>query len=109
MRRNRLLILPVVCTRDDRIETVVIECVEVFAAELESGVISELDPSDRGKISLAKTEFHNRRPGCDRAFPFQARHHNGERISRSAAAKRLFADILNSRKRVLSCAQFSNL
>jgi hypothetical protein len=76
MRRNRLPIIPVVRTSDDRIETVVIERVEEFALELESATISDLDPLDRGKAAEVKTEIDHRRPGCDRAIQFLARHHN---------------------------------
>ena len=107
MRRNRLPIIPVVRTRDDRIEPVVIERVEEFAAELESGAISDLDQFGRGKVPQAKTEIHNRRRGDDRAFQFLAVHQNRERINRSASAatKFLFADILPPpKKRVLTCA-----
>ena len=75
MRRNRLPIIPVVCTRDDCIETVVIERVEEFAAELLSGAISDLDLFDRGKVPQAKTEIRNYRRGSDRAFQFLAVHH----------------------------------
>jgi hypothetical protein len=100
MRRNRLPIIPVVRTRDDRIETVVIERVEEFAAKLESGTISDLDLFDRGKAQQAKIEIHNRRRGDDRAFQFLAVHQNWERINRSASAatKCLFADILPPKK-----------
>ena len=55
MRRNRLPIFPLVSTRDDRIEAVVIERVEEFATELESGAISDLD-------LLIAERPHGRRP-----------------------------------------------
>jgi hypothetical protein len=97
MRPSGLHIIPIVGIRDDCIETVVIECVEEFAAELESGAIADPDLFDRGKIPLAKTGIYNRHRGVgyncsrtiphsadDRAFQFLALHQNGEHINRGA-------------------------
>jgi hypothetical protein len=118
MRPNRLHIIPVVGIRDCCIETVVIECVEEFAAKLESGAIADLDLLDRGKIPLARTGIYNRHcgPGCkcsrtiphsadDRASQFLALLENGEHLNRGAGAPTwsLSADILKPPKRVLSC------
>jgi hypothetical protein len=113
---GRLHIISVVGIRDDCIETVVIERVEEFAAELKSGAIADLDPFDRGKIPLAKTGNYNRHRGVrcncsrtiphradDRAFQFLALHQNGEHINRGAGAATwsLSADILKPPKKIL--------